>query len=238
MSSATQSSITYDPETRYLQLPRVGYGDAFWTKEDKHFKEIFERAEFFSTKFACRKTLQKMGIAERVDELLASRQLGRLAHMDYHLYPDLCRDFLSTINLIEVDGTLWLEFLLEDRKYQLSMTAFYNIYGFPYGDFEPLPRFSHSSNVWSNIALPVAFVERESRLSMVKNPVIRYALNLLATTYFGRHKSSFSNTTELSLLYNEIRGAMTVAPEHQILEFYPPSNPGSIFFRKLIHTKL
>ncbi|VVB00598.1 unnamed protein product [Arabis nemorensis] len=233
MSSATQSSIFYDPEARFIQLPRRGHNNTLWTEEDKRFHGIFERAEFLSTKFAYRKTMKAMGIAEGVDTLLESMQLGKLAHMDYNVYPHLCRDFLSTINLIEVNGLMWLEFLLGDRKYQISMMTFCNKYSFPDRDFEPQPHFSQSSNVWRNITLPIEYVEGESRLSMVKNPTVRYVLNLLVTTYFGRYDCSFPTTRELLLLYNAVR----VAPEHQVLEFYPAPNPGSIFLRKLIQTK-
>ncbi|KFK22747.1 hypothetical protein AALP_AAs50640U000100 [Arabis alpina] len=197
------------------------------------------------TRFICPRTLQGMGIAEDVRDMLRKMGLGTLAYKTYPLYPDLVRQFLASVELRFKDiamhtadeGTL--SYLCGGVLYEISIGDLCDIYGFDRSiqSCRFPTSFPLAAELWSFLGSGQFYSanSRKAKLTLIRNLVIRVIAKILGHSLNAKEATSSLRVDELMMVHYGL------PIPHEIYGREVPSelstNLGAIFAAMLVTRK-
>uniref|UniRef100_A0A1J3JC44 Arabidopsis retrotransposon Orf1 C-terminal domain-containing protein n=1 Tax=Noccaea caerulescens TaxID=107243 RepID=A0A1J3JC44_NOCCA len=132
--------------------------------------------------------MRRMSFLDNVLQMLARIGLGTMCTRHYTTYPDLVRQFFSTVSVYYTtpakrasEGTL--TFMLQGQRYRLSLPDLCNIYGFEnmwYSASWP-SEFTDQQRVWSSFGIE-RYDSKHVTQTDVRHPVVKYVARLIPNT--------------------------------------------------------
>jgi len=159
-----------------------------------------------ATRYYDEELLVQMGLLEDIRWLFARGGMEHFIKRKDHTYRDLTLEFLSTLHVEVTTGAQYqagyLSFYLLGQFYEMNLSAFNEIFGFPLSldvTLRKVPCQFNPSAFWFELAGNYNYHTSSCKCTQIRNPCIRVAQRLMASGIFARDDSV--NVPRLSELY-------------------------------------
>lgn len=177
-----------------------------WDDYDTLYYNAWLKVPIVATRFADPVILRRMRILSDVLTLLDKIGLGTMCTKNYHTYPDLVRQLLATVSISYTspakracEGTL--TFMLEGRRYRLSLHDLCDIYGFEktLSSAAWPTEFPDKARIWSSFATGI-YDSKTAAQTDIRHPAVRYVARLIANTISSKSEPGKMRVHELMML--------------------------------------
>jgi len=137
-----------------------------------------------------------MGLLEDIRWLFPRGGMEHFIERKDHTYRDLTLEFLSTLHVEVTSGAQcqagYLSFYLLGQFYEMNLSAFNEIFGFPLSldvTLRKVPRQFNPSAFWFELARNYNYNTSSCKCTQIRNPCIQVAQCLMASAIFARDDS-------------------------------------------------
>lgn len=163
---------------------------------------------FSQTRFPDHNFLRELGLHDDVQSLFTNMGLGHFFTMEAQAYQQPTCEFLASLKFranyaknraYGDNGNI--TFQVGGQQYELSLLQVSDIYGFERGNLNKLkidPK--EAAYTWDLIGVGVYEGGGNTKASKIRNPAVRYAQKVLASTFYARQDNSKISASEMIFL--------------------------------------